>query len=105
MRSLKLPVYESKCSDSQFQCRCQDSTNNTYSCVRHLSSASDTLFCDFDDDVAFEEYYNIANDPYQLFNLAVSKEENDEEVQKDIEKNRKWLEHLRYCQGAKNCLI
>ena len=97
--------YMLRCS-AQYQCRCKDCLNNTYSCVRHLSSASDTLFCEFDDDVSFEEYYNIANDPYQLFNLAIAKDdEPDKEVKQDIMKNKQRLNTLRFCSGYKNCNI
>nr|CAD7455639.1 unnamed protein product [Timema tahoe] len=51
-------------------CKCQDSKNNTYTCVRHLSQDEDFIFCQFYDDENFQEAYNLHTDPYQLDNLA-----------------------------------
>ncbi|CAG2058824.1 unnamed protein product [Timema podura] len=51
-------------------CKCQDSKNNTYTCVRRLSQDEDFIFCQFYDDENFQEAYNLHTDPYQLDNLA-----------------------------------
>ncbi|XP_063220203.1 N-acetylglucosamine-6-sulfatase-like isoform X7 [Bacillus rossius redtenbacheri] len=51
-------------------CKCQDSRNNTYSCLRSLSNASSHLFCAFEDDENFLESYDLLLDPFQLHNLA-----------------------------------
>lgn len=45
-------------------CSCQDSTNNTYACVRTLevsngTTVADSLYCRFDDNEGFEEYYDM----------------------------------------------
>ena len=48
----------SECSTT-WDCKCQDSSNNTYACVRTVSSPGNTIFCKFEDDVGFEEMYNI----------------------------------------------
>ncbi len=48
----------SECSTT-WNCKCQDSSNNTYACVRTVSNPGNTIFCTFEDDVGFEEMYNI----------------------------------------------
>lgn len=50
-------------------CHCQDSWNNTYSCVRHMSSEENILYCEFRDTQHFVEIYNLDDDPHQLKNL------------------------------------
>ncbi|XP_078680909.1 N-acetylglucosamine-6-sulfatase-like [Branchiostoma floridae x Branchiostoma belcheri] len=49
-------------------CVCEDSYNNTYSCVRTLSSRADLMYCEFQDDENFKEFYNLEKDPHQLNN-------------------------------------
>jgi len=53
-----------------------DAYNNTYSCVRSGfdGSASDTMYCEFDDDENFIEYYEHDTDPWQLHNLYPAQE-------------------------------
>jgi len=51
-------------------CVCEDSWNNTYSCVRTLSSTDDNMYCEFADHEAFVELYNLKDDPSQLANIA-----------------------------------
>lgn len=53
-------------------CSCQDALNNTYACIRTISTEENTLFCEFDDDEAFVEYYDLAEDVWQRTNLASS---------------------------------
>lgn len=51
-------------------CRCQDSWNNTYSCVRQISSDINFLFCSFKDHESYQEAYDLDNDFYQLENIG-----------------------------------
>ncbi|XP_059490919.1 N-acetylglucosamine-6-sulfatase-like isoform X2 [Neocloeon triangulifer] len=51
-------------------CKCQDVRNNTYHCLRHLSDRCDFIFCHFEDDEDFEEFYDLRSDPLQLENTA-----------------------------------
>jgi N-acetylglucosamine-6-sulfatase len=44
-----------------------DSFNNTYNCVRTLGD-EDTIYCRFEDDQNFVEFYNLTENPYQLTN-------------------------------------
>ena len=53
-------------------CKCQDSRNNTYNCLRSLTPREDSLFCQFSDDTNSEEFYDLRTDPYQLHNLAAA---------------------------------
>ena len=53
-------------------CKCQDSKNNTYNCLRALNDRENTLFCMFDDQEGSVEMYNLQLDPYQLHNLMES---------------------------------
>lgn len=85
-----------------------DALNNTFHCLRVLNTGDhqpsclaaledkDFVYCKFDDDEHFVEYYNHTVDPFQLTNRA-----NDLS-----EAEREWLdsrlEYLRSCQGT-NC--
>lgn len=52
-------------------CHCQDSWNNTYACVRHLSSKEDNiLYCLFKDRDNFVEIYDLSTDPHEMRNIA-----------------------------------
>ena len=53
-------------------CKCQDSRNNTYTCLRSVTQTEDSLFCQFSDDKNTEELYDLHTDPYQLHNLATA---------------------------------
>ncbi|KAL3271448.1 hypothetical protein HHI36_021934 [Cryptolaemus montrouzieri] len=50
-------------------CKCQDSRNNSYICVLHLSKNIHFKFCQFFDEVDFGEAYNLKIDPYELRNI------------------------------------
>ncbi|CAB0011193.1 unnamed protein product [Nesidiocoris tenuis] len=51
-------------------CKCQDVTNNTYSCIRSIADPwVDFLYCRFEDNESWGEVYNMTEDPYQLNNL------------------------------------
>jgi len=55
-----------------------DAFNNTYHCVRTMfagstiddARADHSIYCRFDDDEQFVEYYNLTTDPWQLHNSA-----------------------------------
>ena len=47
-----------------------DGRNNTFDCVRTLDGVADDLYCEFDDDERFVEFYDHRADPWQLRNLA-----------------------------------
>ena len=51
-----------------------DGKNNTYHCVRTLNSphlgGADEMYCEFDDDEHFLEFYEHGSDPWQLDNCA-----------------------------------
>jgi hypothetical protein len=51
-------------------CHCQDAWNNTYSCVRHLSTNTNFIYCEFQDEYQFVESYNLAVDQWELKNIA-----------------------------------
>ena len=53
-------------------CKCQDSRDNTYTCLRSVTQTEDSLFCQFSDDKNTEELYDLHTDPYQLHNLATA---------------------------------
>ena len=55
--------------EKEWGCKCQDSKNNTYNCLRTLSDEENLLLCQFEDDVAYQELYNLQEDPHQLHNL------------------------------------
>lgn len=59
----------SECSP-QMACKCQDSWNNTYSCVRHLAENINFMFCTFQDREHYQEAYDLNNDFYQLENIG-----------------------------------
>jgi len=81
-----------ECS-AQFGCKCQDSKNNTYACVRTISAQENTVFCQFEDGKNFTEMYNLKQDPAQLMNLATL-------LQKDtLDHYQKLLAILKNCKG------
>ena len=82
------------CTD-QYGCKCEDSFNNTYTCVRTLKNSENTLFCDFADDLHFQELYDLTEDPYQLHNLY-SAEVDDSEYWKRLQRHQN-------CQGYQEC--
>ena len=47
-----------------------DCFNNTYHCVRTTFAKNNSMYCHFDDDESFVEYYNLETDPWQLHNAA-----------------------------------
>uniref|UniRef100_A0A4W3I4T4 N-acetylglucosamine-6-sulfatase n=1 Tax=Callorhinchus milii TaxID=7868 RepID=A0A4W3I4T4_CALMI len=75
-------------------CVCEDAYNNTYACVRTISSSADLQYCEFDDSEVFVEVYNLTSDPHQITNIAKSI---DQEV---LEKMNHRLMMLQSCSGA-----
>ena len=49
-----------------------DGRNNTYACVRTLTADASEIYCEFNDDEHFVEWYNLTADPYNMHNLAPS---------------------------------
>lgn len=66
-----LPFGLSGCNPD-FACKCEDSWNNSYACLRQLSPQGNYLFCRWNDDEKFEEAYNLAIDPWQLNNIVTN---------------------------------
>lgn len=54
----------------QAECKCQDSWNNTYSCVREITEGSNFIFCMFRDREEFQEAYDLESDEQQLENIG-----------------------------------
>ena len=88
----------------EWGCKCQDSTNNTYSCLRVLEEkVADQLFCWFQDDVKSEEFYDLINDPYQLHNLAYE-EDKERWIDGDMKQALLYrMEELSNCHGPNDC--
>ena len=59
----------SQCSPDM-ACKCEDSYNNTYACVRHLAEDVDFLFCMFQDHEHYQEAYYLDTDFYQMENVG-----------------------------------
>ncbi|XP_064551662.1 N-acetylglucosamine-6-sulfatase-like isoform X1 [Drosophila montana] len=51
-------------------CHCQDSWNNTYTCIRDFRYNLDRIYCEFRDTENFLEAYDLHQDPYQLKNIV-----------------------------------
>lgn len=89
-------------------CSCQDSTNNTYACIRRVNGgfnknsndvalAENFLYCHFDDNDSFEEYYDIDKDVWQLKNAIndLSSQQHDE--------LKVMLKRFVKCRGNNEC--
>nr|XP_022912032.1 N-acetylglucosamine-6-sulfatase-like isoform X2 [Onthophagus taurus] len=50
-------------------CKCQDSKNNTFTCVKIFGKYEDFKYCQFKDDLGFIEAYDLMLDPYELKNV------------------------------------
>jgi N-acetylglucosamine-6-sulfatase len=75
--------------------QCQDSRNNTYSCLRAMPSdpVGNSVYCEFQDSENFVEYYDLDMDPFQLRNGI--KQAN----QTKIATMKKRLQFLMQCKG------
>ena len=77
----------------ELDCKCQDTYNNTYTCLRSFTSTGQSLFCQFADNEQFEEYYDLDTDPWQLSNLAMTMEDEERDQQRFM------LLDLAECKG------
>ncbi|XP_063595975.1 N-acetylglucosamine-6-sulfatase-like isoform X1 [Penaeus indicus] len=78
-----------------FACKCEDSWNNTYSCLRQVSSEENFLFCKWDDGESFQEMYDLKSDPQQLNNTIGI-------IKRDVHKKlNNLLRNLKRCRGAR----
>eukprot|EP00054_Salpingoeca_dolichothecata_P012791 m.71006 g.71006 ORF g.71006 m.71006 type:complete len:682 (+) comp20126_c0_seq1:44-2089(+) len=59
------------CGGEHGTCPC-DARNNTYKCLRTLNATENSIYCEFDDNENFVEWYDITKDPYQMNNLATN---------------------------------
>ena len=90
-------MYNLAICEPEWGCKCQDSRNNTYNCLRTMTNTENTLFCAFEDDVGHLEFYNLEEDLYQLHNLY--------ENVKIQEKYFDTLETLKTCKGYMECNV
>lgn len=74
-------------------CVCEDSGNNTYSCVRTLMSGNDFMYCEFTDDETFVEVYDLGKDQHQLTNIKDSVD-----PQFLVQMNKRLIQ-LTFCDG------
>lgn len=51
-------------------CTCEDSTNNTWNCLRYRNDTSNFRYCEFADSVSMVEYFDYTTDPWGLRNAA-----------------------------------
>ncbi len=74
-----------------------DSFNNTYNCIRSIVSSSknttDFVYCRFEDNENFGEYYDLTEDPWQLQNMFKELSQSRLSVLNDR------LLELRVCRG------
>ncbi|XP_032223027.1 N-acetylglucosamine-6-sulfatase [Nematostella vectensis] len=87
------PALDPGMADCTPNCVCEDSWNNTYSCVRTLTTSRDFMFCEFRDSEAFVEFYDLNKDPAQLNNMVETADH------KELLAQQKRLETLTFCSG------
>ncbi|XP_072025109.1 uncharacterized protein [Amphiura filiformis] len=75
-------------------CVCEDAINNTYSCIRTLSEGHNYIYCTFEDDENFQEFYNFTSDPHQLTNII------NKMTPEFLADQNKQLVKLSLCKGA-----
>ena len=78
----------------EWGCKCEDSRNNTYQCIRYLDDKENKVVCKFQDGENFVEYYDLNKDPYQLYSIP----------QKDLEpEERRWIQlAIEELENARN---
>ena len=73
-------------------CKCQDSWNNTYSCVRHLATDINFMFCEFADRLV--EAYDLRTDTAEMVNIAY------DILPSEHARYSLALGHLKNCSGS-----
>ena len=89
-----------------YGCKCEDSKNNTYTCLRSLRGPdSNLLFCQFADSVQQQEFYDLSQDPYQLHNTISQflMEPASAEDLDNLQQHQNRLDHLLRCKGHWEC--
>lgn len=81
----------------EYQCKCQDTKNNTYACIRSLAPRINFKYCKFSDDENFIEVYDLIKDPFELYNIA------DDILPAVKYWYQMTLTRLLVCQGATSC--
>ena len=89
------PPYYRDHGGTKSWCSCQDSANNTYSCVRALGDGYNFNFCEWE--TGETEFYDLSKDPWNLFNKAAELPEWWTLALKDR------LRHLKTCEGYAAC--
>ncbi|KAH0540066.1 hypothetical protein KQX54_012037 [Cotesia glomerata] len=79
-------------------CKCQDSANNTYSCIRRFSKRYNNIYCIFDDDEQYIEAYNLNEDQYQMNNIGYKIDNHQQD------KFQKHLNNMKKCLGS-DCIL
>lgn len=77
-------------------CVCEDACNNTYACVRTMSS-TDLQYCEFSDLENFVEVYNMTSDPHQLTNIVSTLKKEQPELLQSMNQR---LIQLQACAGG-----
>ncbi|XP_069475158.1 N-acetylglucosamine-6-sulfatase-like [Ambystoma mexicanum] len=77
-------------------CVCEDAYNNTYACIRTLSSTN-LQYCEFSDLENFVEVYNMTSDPHQLTNIVVTLKKEHPELLQSMNQR---LIQLQACTGG-----
>ena len=72
-----------------------DCLNNTFNCLRTLDLTENTIYCEFQDDVGFIEFYDMKTDQWQLDNLYPKKMNTCQ-----LQRYQKRLAQLRTCKGS-----
>ena len=86
-----------------FGCKCEDSFNNTYACVRTLTSTQNSLFCNFADNEESKEAYDLQVDPFQLHNQVYYVDEDRSST--NFQERQQKLDFLLKCEGYQECNI
>lgn len=79
--------------DKEFSCKCQDSWNNTYACVRHMNEDLNFVFCTFTDREKFQEAYDLDTDFYQMNNIGFDILPSQQAIYQIM------IENLKACKG------
>ncbi|XP_050679637.1 N-acetylglucosamine-6-sulfatase-like [Leptidea sinapis] len=80
-----------------YDCKCQDSRNNTYACLRHISRQINKKYCVFADEENFKEMYDLSKDPYELENII------EDELPSIRDSYQHTLIHMLNCRGVDDC--